>query len=182
MNEPPPIPERMKRFPLWKDRYPIFFTVARTPDGKPEFRKVSRARQLEADRKSLCHLCGQKLQPPYWFICAPMEVEGKATKDGPMHEECACYAIAACPFLSNPHYVGHDPMASGNPAVLMYLIRHQEASGPPVRPYKLALCSAPKFRADFSEQYPFFYVTGWLSVDYTALPSRDPRPGEEQRV
>lgn len=170
--ELPAVPERMKRFPLWKGRYPIHFTVAKARDGTPIFREVSRSRQVEAEKKGLCHLCGLTLWAPYWFIAGDKEVEQKSLTDGPMHEECARYAIAACPFLANPNYRGnHDVREGASPKVLEWMAKHG-VSGPVERPSRLALCSASRYRSNLKEQYPLFYVEEWSSIDWTAIPQK----------
>jgi hypothetical protein len=178
MPNMPPIPDRMKRFPLWKGMFPIFYTVARTPEGKPEFRKVSRARQIEAERKGLCHLCGQTLWTPFWFICYDQEVKIGRSKDGPMHKECAEYACKACPFLSQPGYVGHDPReaSKNNPLVLAYLDKHPQMDAPPVRPARMALCSASRYKSDLTDRYPVFSVVEWDTMDWDILTFSPEKP------
>ena len=168
----PEIPDRMKRFPLWMDRYPIHFTVA-IENGVPLFNQVSRLRQLEAAAKNLCHLCGQRLLAPYYFICSERDVKDKACKDGPMHLECAMYAIKACPFLANPDYTGKRPaIQDAGPSTAAALIA-MDATGPVVRPSRIALCTANSYcLEDKKSQYPLFIVPDWLTVDWSVIPSK----------
>lgn len=166
------VPERMKRFPLWLGRYPIHYTVM-VENGVPQFNQVSRGKQIQAARKNLCHLCGQRMSAPYWFLCGETDVEQKATKDGPMHEECARYAIVICPFLANPHYVGKVPAVKGQGPSTVKALIEMGATGPVVRPPKIALCTADSYMSDLKPQYPIFVVGQWTSVDWSAVPSRE---------
>lgn len=101
-----PIPERMKRFPLWNG-FPVHFTVFRDKQGVPDFQVMYETRRIECFRKNWCHLCGRNLAPgPYHFIGSEKCIRLRAFIDGPMHIECAEYAAKVCPFLSSPSYHG----------------------------------------------------------------------------
>jgi hypothetical protein len=55
---------------------------------------------------SLCPLCGSTLTGKRWFVGGPksaFSVTG-AYSDPPMHDECAHYALAVCPYLAAPTY------------------------------------------------------------------------------
>lgn len=96
-----PIPERMKKFPLWKGIYPIHYTVW-VKDGVPDFKMMHEARRMDAFGRNLCHLCGERmLNTLFAFIGGPNCVKYHAFVDGPMHPECAEWACSICPFLKN---------------------------------------------------------------------------------
>lgn len=150
------IPERLQRFPLWKGRFPIFFTVSKHPDGSPNFRLVSREKQVEAINRNLCHVCVQKLTAGvYWFIVYESEMEDRETLDGPMHEECVRYACATCPFLVNPYHMRKNYPQLGS-------TNGRE---------RVALCSTGSYRGEHKHrQRPVFRAGPWLSTDWTAVP------------
>lgn len=92
------VPERLRSRPTDERGYPIPFTTA-VIDGKPDFRVLDEARRQECMTARLCGLCGEKLG--YWiaFVGGPRSVDSRAFNDPAMHEECARYALAVCPFL-----------------------------------------------------------------------------------
>jgi hypothetical protein len=105
------IPKRMKKFPLWKGIYPIHYTVW-VVDGVPDFKQMHEVRRIDAFHRNLCHLCGERmLDGKFAFIGGPECVKLHAFIDGPMHEDCAAYAAAVCPFLKNAN--GHYSKATG---------------------------------------------------------------------
>lgn len=173
-----PIPDRLKKFPLHLGKYPIFFTVAKDHDGHPVFAETDRIRQLECYNKFLCHICGQKLDVPFWLVLGPEEVKAKIfASNGPMHEECARYSIAACPFLANPDYVSkrnpfEDALAEGRYSVADSLLLHHGDS-PNVRPPQIALCTADRYKIlNPKGQIVDIQVPQWLTTDWDAIPQR----------
>lgn len=102
------IPARMAQLPRDRRGYPIPAVVFRTNAGEPIFTvndTLTRARLIAADA---CHICGQKLLRGRWFAGGPgsaFHPDG-AYLDGPMHKECVEYALAVCPYLAAPAYVG----------------------------------------------------------------------------
>lgn len=172
------IPERMKRLPLWMGKYPILATLE-VKDGVPNFAILSRKRQVECTQKNLCHICGQKMWAPYWFVLSAGEYVEKATMtNGPGHEECMKYACRVCPYLMNANYVGKRPV----PATNHYVIE-KGLAGKPIgpRPVKLALVSTMKYRANIKEQYPTFYLDEYETVDWEICPQRPENKSEEEQ-
>lgn len=167
-----PVPDRLKKFPLWKDRYVIHYTVF-TKDGIPIFNQVARGKQVLAAKRNWCQLCGERMSAPYWFIGGESNVESRQVLDGPMHEECACYACAACPFLANADYVGKVPAVQGAGFAVAKALVELEAMSPVERPARLALCSALAYRADLRPQFPVWFVSEWATVDWNVMPTRE---------
>lgn len=107
--------------------YPIFFAI-QPPKGRPlDFRVLNVRNHVEIANKNLCAICGKK--NGYWlsFIGGPMCIKGPSSDgmrtmldhdeipdpqgswlkgtfgifgDGPMHRECAEYAMQVCPYLT----------------------------------------------------------------------------------
>jgi hypothetical protein len=166
----PPIPDRMKKFPLWKGLYPIFYTVM-MENGKPNFRVVSRARQIECANQNKCHMCGERMKPPYYFIGGPGSISSRHFSDGPMHKECAEYAAKACPFLSNPHArYSIQPVAKEH-TNFEYVINHAIDAGT-IRPAEMAVAWTDSYRANLTGQYPDFHAGTWIGIDWEIIPPR----------
>lgn len=78
--------------------WPIPVTV-NVVDGVPDFRVVDLAALGACLRNRLCSVCGSPLD--YWivFVGGPESIKSRVFLDGPMHEECARWSMANCPFL-----------------------------------------------------------------------------------
>lgn len=76
------IPECLKKFPLWKDRFPIHFTVWVDEEGVPNFKVMHERRREEAFVKNLCHICGDSLggTPIYTEDSVFRVIKGKLTR------------------------------------------------------------------------------------------------------
>ena len=170
MNIPvmPEIPARMKKFPLWKNRFPIFYTVMTMEDGTPNFRVVSRKRQVEASEKNLCHLCGERLEGVVYFIGSKEDLAEHYSGDGPMHLDCAEYAAKACPWLSNPDGVLRGVNYTSN-KVYTELIK--EIKGQP-RPAEMGIVGSRRYVADLRSQYPIFIFGDVVYEDWNIIPTR----------
>lgn len=107
MHRPPAadIPHRVRALPVDAARrlpVPYFATWI---DGRPDFRLVVPKRIVEAIRKDLCWICGQRLGTRRAFNIGPMCAVNRVAADPPSHRDCAIYAATHCPFLSNPRAV-----------------------------------------------------------------------------
>lgn len=174
-----PIPENMKRFPLWHG-YPVHFTVW-VKDGVPDFKMMHEPRRVECFNKNLCHLCGKRMSAPYALIGGPLCVEAMRFIDGPMHPECAIYAAKVCPFLSSPtgRYKADQPILNDNNTVTYEFVSN-------VRPAKMALCLVPSYRTErnpptnrqvgthaanpHGPNQLVVVVREYISVDWTIMP------------
>ncbi len=175
------MPDRMKRFPLWKG-FPIHYTVWVNTDGTPDFKVMHERRREECFTKNLCHLCGQRMTAPYALIGGPACVDGMRFIDGPMHPECATYAALACPFLSSPNgrYTSRLPVIADGDLIIYENVDN-------VRPSKMAYCLVPSYRVvrnpqrDQEEGGPHannpnasgqltVVVTEFLSIDWDLMP------------
>lgn len=82
---------------------PVPYSVFVSEAGIPDFRVNDMERMAECVARDLCVLCGQRLGRRKVFTGGPASIENGAFFDGPMHEDCARYAITICPFLSGTH-------------------------------------------------------------------------------
>lgn len=172
----PAVPDRMKRFKLWKGRYPIHYTVFCLPDGTPQFKVVSRPRQIECIKKNLCHLCGQRLNTGrYYFIGGPDTMRHRHFIDGPMHQECGEFAARACPFLANPHATYRE-IDNPNLTNVVQIAENNTQVGEP-RPARMCLAWSKTCREEYDgKQYPVFIAGPWEGMDWDIMPPRVETP------
>lgn len=97
----PPLPERFRKLPLDARGYPVPWFVAWI-DGKPDFRVVRPGGVVDAHRRQLCWLCGQKRGKVGAFVIGPMCAINRVSSEPPSHLSCAKFAAIACPFLTRP--------------------------------------------------------------------------------
>lgn len=95
------MPMRMTRLPLSEQGYPVPWFVGQV-DGQWDFRMIGPDKVVDAYKKRLCWLCGEKLGTYLAFVIGPMCSINRVTSECPCHLECAQYATRACPFLSKP--------------------------------------------------------------------------------
>jgi hypothetical protein len=100
--ELPPPPPRMARRPIDHRGYTVPWFVE-VVDGIPDHRLTSDAKRERALRERRCWLCGERLGPRSTFVIGPMCCLTRTTSEPGCHEECAEWAVRACPFLTRPH-------------------------------------------------------------------------------
>lgn len=72
-------------------------------NGVWEYRAMDPRRLVEALRRRLCWVCGQRMNgPTASFVVGPMCVVNRVSAEPPSHRDCAEAATRLCPFLSNP--------------------------------------------------------------------------------
>jgi hypothetical protein len=95
-----PMPERIKALPVHPNGYPIPFFVHQ-PKGKlVDLRIASPYAIASCHRDRVCWICGQKLGKFVCFIGGPLSTNNQVYNDGPMHRNCAEYALKVCPYLA----------------------------------------------------------------------------------
>ncbi len=97
----PPIPQRMLQLPVDDRGYPVPAFVAWV-DGKPDFRVADAKYLVEATRRRLCWVCGDRLGVYLTFAIGPMCAITRTISEPPSHLECARFSAKACPFLTLP--------------------------------------------------------------------------------
>lgn len=101
-----PIPERMQSLATDVRGLPVPYVVLIDKSGKPQFTVNDVNKSLKTVQDQLCHVCGQELVGPAWFVGGPLSAfhpQG-AFADGPMHDECAHYSLQVCPYMGAPKY------------------------------------------------------------------------------
>jgi len=97
-----PIPRRLATRPRDQRGLPIPFVVL-VVNGKPDFRITDVERWAKVVNHRLCALCGEPLGARIAFIGGPQSHASHCFTDGPMHRDCAEYAIRVCPYLALRH-------------------------------------------------------------------------------
>jgi hypothetical protein len=112
------LPPRIARLPVDKRGYPIPWNVLRAEDGTPFFTVNDDRKAWRAVREGLCPICGEHLGRWRWLAGGPRSAfdPGGCYLDLPMHRECAEFALATCPYLALPKYLGRIDVP--NPAKL----------------------------------------------------------------
>lgn len=101
MNLMPEIPARLKDRPLFRGM-PVPFTTFVGEGGVPDFKITDITKWFACVnlRDPLCSICGQALEHWAWYIGGPQQLKDQVYFDPAMHEECARYAAATCPFIA----------------------------------------------------------------------------------
>lgn len=96
-----PMPDRIAKLPRDTRGYPIPYFVP-IVDGVPDFKYLDERKQKLCIRYRRCAICGEQIDGEVAFIGGPKTVENRVCSDPGMHEDCARYAIAVCPFMARP--------------------------------------------------------------------------------
>jgi hypothetical protein len=85
----------------------------RGDDGTPFFTVNDDRRAWRALREDLCAICGERLGRWRWFVGGPKSAfdEHGWYLDLPGHHECMTFALATCPYLALPKYLGRVDVA-----------------------------------------------------------------------
>lgn len=102
------MPERIARLDTDERGYPIPWNVLRAEDGTPFFTVNDDRKSWQALRQHLCPICGGPLGRWNWFAGGPRSAfeEHGWYLDLPGHHECIQFALATCPYLAAPKYLG----------------------------------------------------------------------------
>jgi len=106
MNKDYPIPLRMAHLPKDKRGFPIPVSILLDNEGTPHFTITDTHKATSCAIADTCHLCGKSLTRAKWLIGGPrcaFHTNG-AYLDGPMHLECAQYALNVCPYIALKSY------------------------------------------------------------------------------
>ena len=108
------LPDRMKALPQYKG-FPVPFTAFMKKEpgvlmDVPDFKITDMDKWARCVTGSLCAICGKKLDYWIWFIGGPQCRDTRLFFDLGMHEECARYAAATCPYLAHGHDHQKNPV------------------------------------------------------------------------
>jgi hypothetical protein len=98
-----PLPKRMQALPKDARGFPIPHIVAYDSHGKPQFTVNDQHKVLLALTDGLCAICGQPLpKSDVWMVGGPRSAFDPrgCYVDGPLHGDCARYALRVCPYLA----------------------------------------------------------------------------------
>jgi ferredoxin len=99
-KDPSTWPEAIDKLPFDdKRKLPIPF-IAQREDGSFDFTTINSDNAVACLNYRLCAVCG--LEREWWsvFIGGPLSHESHNYQTPPMHEECAEFALALCPFIA----------------------------------------------------------------------------------
>ena len=97
------MPEAISRLKREERGYPIPFFASIGPDGKADLRIASASKPYICHKEKVCWVCGGSLAAQSSFIGGPSSAEHGTYSDGPMHRQCAEYALQVCPYLVIPN-------------------------------------------------------------------------------
>ncbi len=102
------IPARFASLPRDSRGYPIPWNVLRGEDGTPFFTVNDDRKTWRAIRENRCPICGATLGKWKWFVGGPRSAfdENGWYLDLPGHHDCIQFALAICPYLAMPKYLG----------------------------------------------------------------------------
>ena len=98
------LPASMQSLEKDERGYPIPHTVAVDSAGKPDFRIIDEEKAGIAILNGRCAICGQSLQGEAALVGGSNSIGHKLFVDGPMHRDCAEYAIQVCPMMAAPKF------------------------------------------------------------------------------
>jgi hypothetical protein len=100
------MPPRVAALPRDRRGYPIPFIVQRDGNGDPIFTMNDTRLVARAAREGLCGICGQRLGAFKALVGGPASAfhPRGAYYDGPMHRDCAEFALQVCPWLAVPRW------------------------------------------------------------------------------
>lgn len=110
------LPPRIAQLPKDSRGYPIPWNVLRGVDDAPLFTVNDDRRHWLALRQGLCPICGERLGRWIWFVGGPRSAfdEHGWYLDLPGHQECMTFALATCPYLALPRYMGRIDVADAS--------------------------------------------------------------------
>lgn len=117
-------PRRIRELPRDDRGYPIPFVVYIDDKGKAQFTINDDIKMRHAAVADLCGICGKRLLAARWFVGGPISAfhANGCYNDGPLHHECARFALKVCPFLAGGRYtreIGAGKLAKDDSATLL---------------------------------------------------------------
>jgi hypothetical protein len=165
------LPARIAKLPTFRG-HPVPVTAWVAADGTVDFRISDEIawRRVVAERR--CGVCGEPLE--YWlhFVGGPPSVAHRAFFDPAMHEECARYSVAVCPFLNgDKDYAPMDRVRARHPAETLVEIPHRAA------PDAIAMLTARRYHV-LGDRPPLLVAQGVRDVEWLRGAPAPPAPEE----
>lgn len=104
-----PIPPRLQTMPQHMGLPIPYSTFTHPVTGVPDFKVTDHEKWKNCAYQNRCGLCGQPNPDFKYFIGGGASLESGFFYDPPMHEECARYAAAVCPFIAHGKGYGKLP-------------------------------------------------------------------------
>ena len=112
-----PMPQRIARLPRDRRGYPIIATLRRDGQGNADFRMVDADRRFIVAAFDWCGICGLPFGDERRFVLyephPARRVDPISHTESSVHEICAYYALAVCPFLMSPKATVKQGPAAG---------------------------------------------------------------------
>jgi hypothetical protein len=158
----------------------VHYTVFVDDDGLPDFKVVHERNRLHAMKNWLCNLCGQRLEPDMVFIGGPACEDSRLFIDGPMHEECARYAISVCPYLQGKVW-DHSKVPSHLEGKPQYNLKTIDiaATG---RPKKMGVFYSSGYRRVLLNNSWVFLSDPFMRIDWSLIPEMEEKSDEAAPV
>ena len=119
------VPNRLAGRPQTRG-FVVPWFVAQDEHGNWDFRTADAGKLTQAVRGQLCWMCGEPLGRWQVFIVGPMCAINRVSSEPPSHRECAEYAAAVCPFLTQrEHRRRTDHLPEGHYAPAGTMIERQ---------------------------------------------------------
>jgi hypothetical protein len=157
------LPPRMAKLARDKRGYPIPYSTLILPDGTPDFAAANEPIRLKCIFDHLCPICGDKLDYWVYFIGGPKSHESRVFFDPGMHEECARYSAAVCPFIRNEG-MRYRKVTPAQTADGIVHVRHPTESD--VRPDKMGIFVTRKYEAVRSKAGLYIKASPWKNVEW----------------
>jgi hypothetical protein len=95
------MPFRIKNLPVSDKGFPVPWFVSKR-NGEWDFVAIDAGKPMEAHRRQVCFVCGERLGAYKTFAIGPMCVVNHVTSEPSLHIACAEFSAKSCPFLINP--------------------------------------------------------------------------------
>jgi hypothetical protein len=164
-----PLPKQLRTRPRDARGYPIPFIVVIDRRRQPQFTINDSTRVTACRTRSLCGICGKRLDKDLWFVGGArcfLHPRG-AFVDPPSHYACAEYALRVCPFLAAPSYakrIDDRKLPPGGLPDGMALGRVDFM--PPAQPERFGLGSTRAYRWVSHDRDGVYVVDAWDYVEW----------------
>ncbi len=156
------VPIRLSARPRFRGLVIPYVTMILS-NGEPDFTTNDELRRIEVMQDKKCAICGEPLDYWIFFIGGEKCYENRAFIDPAMHDDCARYSMAVCPYLKNEHAKYKETTKSmGDSGII---VKH-ESMVSPVRPPKMGLFKTRKYEIMRAGKSIIVHAAAWTSVEW----------------